>query len=81
MNKRRKQNGRKRGKRYINNKNTEKLNREEYFPLSHTRDVNSRRIFQNATLACQFLKNYSGIPIFEELSPEDIEDVTSKYQV
>lgn len=61
-------------------KNTQEKSVAVPDPSSHTRDVNSRRIFKNAKLTCQFLKDYSGIPIFKNLRPEDIEDVTSKYQ-
>ena len=47
----------------------------------HTRDVNSRRIFKSEELTCQFLKDYADIPVFKDIRPEDIEDVTAKYQV
>ncbi|MFR2214243.1 MAG: hypothetical protein ACLS61_10780 [Ruminococcus sp.] len=35
-----------------------------YHPELHTRDVNSREIFKNDTLASQFLRNYTNIPLF-----------------
>ena len=34
------------------------------YPELHTRDVNSREIFKNDTLASQFLRNYTNIPLF-----------------
>lgn len=46
----------------------------------HVRNANSRTIFKNATLTCQFLKEYSDIPIFDNIEPEDIEDVSEIYQ-
>ncbi len=51
-----------------------------YSPETHTRDANSRTIFRNRKLTCQFLRDYIGLPIFENLQPEDIEDVTERYQ-
>ena len=40
-----------------------------YHPELHTRDVNSREIFKNDTLASQFLRNYTKlIPLFDECS-------------
>ena len=40
-----------------------------YHPELHTRDVNSREIFQNDTLAIQFLRNYTNIPLFANVQP------------
>ncbi len=51
-----------------------------YSPETHTRDANSHTIFRNRKLTCQFLRDYIGLPIFENLQPEDIEDVTERYQ-
>ena len=51
-----------------------------YRPELHTRDVNSREIFKNDTLASQFLRNYTNIPLFANVQPEDIKDVSSKYR-
>ena len=51
-----------------------------YHPETHVRDVNSRDIFKNNILASQFLKNYTNIPIFTNITPEDVEDITSKYR-
>ena len=46
----------------------------------HVRDANSRDIFKNNILASKFLKNYTGIPIFADIVPEDVEDVTGKFR-
>ena len=50
-----------------------------YHPETHVRDVNSRDIFNNI-LTSQFLNNYTNIPIFTNITPEDVEDITSKYR-
>ncbi len=44
------------------------------------RDANSRTIFQNSMLVSQFLRDNFDIPILEDVKPEDIEDVTKRYQ-
>ena len=49
-----------------------------YHPELQTRDVNRREIFKNDTLASQFLRNYTNIPLFANVQPEDIKDVSSK---
>ena len=51
-----------------------------YHPEMHTRDVNSREIFKNDELASQFLRNYTNIPLFANVKPEDIKDVSNKYR-
>lgn len=51
-----------------------------YHPEMHAKDVNSREIFKNDTLTSQFLRNYTNIPIFANVQPEDIEDVSRKYR-
>ena len=51
-----------------------------YHPEMHVRDVNSREIFRNDKLTSQFLKNYTNIPLFANITPEDIEDVSRKYR-
>ncbi len=51
-----------------------------YFPTEHASDVNSRTIFRNRELTCQFLRDYSDLSIFADLRPEDIEDVTDRYK-
>lgn len=44
-------------------------------------DVSSKRIFGNHTLCAQFLRDYSGLPMFANVQPEDIEDVTERYHL
>ena len=39
-------------------------------------DVSSKRIFGNHTLCAQFLRDYSGLELFANVQPEDIEDVS-----
>ena len=50
----------------------------EYHPVLLTIDVNSCEIFKNDTLVSQFLRNYTNIPLFANVQPEDIKDVSSK---
>ena len=45
------------------------------------RDVNSKDIFGNARLMSQFLKDYSGLSLFDDVEPDDIEDVTERYRL
>ena len=51
-----------------------------YHPEMHIRDVNSREIFKNDKLTSQFLKNYTNIPLFANIKPEDVKDVSKKYR-
>ncbi len=44
------------------------------------RDVNSKEIFKNPTLCAQFLRDNMNIPMLKQVQPEDIEDVTERYQ-
>ena len=53
-------------------------NNINYQPEMHVRDVNSCEIFKNDTLVSQFLRNYTNIPLFANVQPEDIKDVSSK---
>ncbi len=53
---------------------------DSYSPAAHVRDANSRTIFRSRQLTCQFLRDYSGLSIFSDLQPEDIEDVTDHYR-
>lgn len=46
---------------------------------SKTSDSGGKLIFGNATLCSQFLRDYSGLEIFKDIQPEDIEDVTDRY--
>ena len=55
-------------------------NNINYQPEMHVRDVNSREIFKNNLLTSQFLRNYTNIPLLSNVMPEDIEDVSQKYQ-
>ena len=55
-------------------------NNTSYQPEMHVRDVNSREIFKNDLLTSQFLRNYTDIPLLSNVMPEDIEDVSQKYQ-
>lgn len=43
------------------------------------RNANSKTIFKNNVLTCQFLRDYSGIDLFAGICPEDIEDVSEHY--
>lgn len=43
-------------------------------------DMNNRIVFQNHTLCAQFLRDYTDIDILKNVTPEDIEDETEKYQ-
>ena len=51
-----------------------------YQPEMHARNANSREIFKNNRLTSQFLRNYTNIPLLSNVMPEDIEDVSEKYQ-
>ncbi len=48
-------------------------------PPGQVRDVNSRAIFKDPVLCAQFLRDYTDIPLLQDVQPEDIEDVTEKY--
>ena len=48
--------------------------------VSQIRDVNSRDIFKNNTLTSQFLRDYSGFSLFDDIGPEDIEDQTIRFR-
>ena len=51
-----------------------------YQPEMHARNANSREIFKNNRLTSQFLRNYTNFPLLSNVIPEDIEDVSEKYQ-
>ena len=55
-------------------------NNTNYQPEMHVRNANSREIFKNNMLTSQFLRNYTNIPLLSNVMPEDIEDVSEKYQ-
>lgn len=44
------------------------------------RNANSKKIFRNPVLCCQFLQDNVDIPILKNIRPEDIEDVSDQYQ-
>ncbi len=44
------------------------------------RDVNSKEIFKNHRLCSQFLRDNVDIPQLKQVQPEDIEDVSERYQ-
>lgn len=44
-------------------------------------DVSSKQIFGNHTLCAQFLRDYSGLALFADVQPEDIEDVSERYHL
>lgn len=46
---------------------------------SKYRDNGGRIIFENATLCSQFLREYTGLDLFKNLKPEDIEDMTERF--
>ena len=45
-----------------------------------TRDINSKTIFHDPMLCAQFLRDNLDIPMLREIQPEDIEDVSERYQ-
>ena len=55
-------------------------NKGERIRIGQVRDVNNRQVFKNHTLCAQFLRDYAGLDILKNVQPEDIEDVTEKYQ-
>lgn len=52
----------------------------DYDATSHVRDVNGHEIFKSNLLTSQFLSNYTGIQMLSGVKPEDIEDVSKRYQ-
>lgn len=49
-------------------------------PERLVRDLNSRTVFGNSVLCAQFLRDYVDIEQLKNVQPEDIEDVSQKYQ-
>ena len=45
----------------------------------HNRDISSKSIFGNAVLCAQFLRDNVDMPLFRDVKPEDIEDVSERY--
>ena len=48
--------------------------------IEQVKDVNNRQVFSNHVLCAQFLRDYADLDILKNVQPEDIEDVTDKYQ-
>lgn len=48
--------------------------------IGQVKDVNNRQVFSNHVLCAQFLRDYAELDILKNVQPEDIEDVTDKYQ-
>ena len=46
---------------------------------SHTQDNAAKIVFGDPVLCAQFLKGYTDIPLFKEIKPEDIENVSSHF--
>lgn len=44
-------------------------------PPGQVRDVNSRAIFKDPVLCAQFLRDYTDIPLLQDVQPEDILDI------
>ena len=42
-------------------------------------DSSSKLIFENNVLCCQFLRDYIELPYFNQLQPENIEDVSEQF--
>lgn len=60
-----------------------KKRNEEYASArtDQSADVSSKQIFGNHTLCAQFLRDYSGLELFADVQPEDIEDVSERYHL
>jgi len=43
------------------------------------RDINSKQIFEDPILCAQFLRNYVGVEEVKHVSPNDIENVSTRY--
>lgn len=74
-----------RGKKSMVGKHVQKQSEVMQIPASQPaigqiRDANGRRFFKNASLCAQFLKDNLDIPALKDVKPEDIVDVTDKYQ-
>ncbi|WP_105309042.1 Rpn family recombination-promoting nuclease/putative transposase [Dorea sp. Marseille-P4042] len=46
---------------------------------THTKDNSAKIVFGDPVLCAQFLKGYTDIPLFKEIKPEDIENVSSHF--
>lgn len=47
---------------------------------NHTRDLNSKTIFHDPLLCCQFLKDNLNMELLKDIEPEDIEDITERFR-
>lgn len=56
------------------------LSSRENISVGKVQDINNRIVFRDHTLCAQFLRGYTGIDVLRNILPEDIEDVTEKYQ-
>lgn len=48
--------------------------------LGQVRDVNNREVFKNHELCAEFLRDYTDLDLLKNITADDIEDVTEKYQ-
>ena len=46
---------------------------------AHAKDNAAKIVFGDPVLCAQFLKGYTDIPLFKEIKPEDIENVSSHF--
>ncbi len=51
----------------------------KYMNNTKSRDNGGRLIFENATLCSQFLREYTGMDLFKDVAPGDVEDMTERY--
>ena len=61
-------------------KKRKNASRGSSLPTRQARDVSNRNILKDPVLCSQFLKDYVDRNLFKDLKPEDIEDVSEKYQ-
>ena len=61
-------------------KKRKNASRGSSLPVRQARDVSNRNILKDPVLCSQFLKDYVDANLFKDLRPEDIEDVSEKYQ-
>lgn len=48
--------------------------------IANERDVSSKEVFKDPILCCQFLRDYVDIPLLKHVQPQDIMDVSARYQ-
>lgn len=44
------------------------------------RDISSKNVLENPVLCAQFLRDNVKVPLFKDVRPEDIEDVSERYR-